>query len=293
MLLDSLYPQLYLYQWGEKRTVDPRSGTTFYIPRWKKEANVPFANTEGTVIGTCPISAQYLSGTLKQFAGAHKHSDVVIQTALSSAIEGSVRELGKFMAKKIDTHIRDQVSAAGTFVGGSGVTASANIINTSVLKMSDTIKAEVTLDSNDNYKFPDGYYAGILHPKVSYDLKVQTSVGGWIDVHKYDDPETLYRGEIGRAYGIRWVSSTNVKRLLSGLSVASTSGYRNMVFAPGAYHVVELNGMNAKTYIKGLGSAGTADPVNQIATVGAKVFFQAVANTLDTRQIRLITGSTL
>jgi hypothetical protein len=45
------------------------------------------------------------------------------------------------------------------------------------------------------------------------------------------------------------------------------------MFAPDSYYVTEINDMTARTYVKQLGSGGTADPVNQIATVGAKVYF--------------------
>jgi N4-gp56 family major capsid protein len=94
-------------------------------------------------------------------------------------------------------------------------------------------------------------------------------------------------------FGVRFITSSNIKRVSSGLSTTATSADTNHVIAPGAYHVVELDGMNAQTFVKGLGSAGTADPINQNATVGAKVFFQAVVNGLDTRRIRLMTATTL
>jgi len=48
------------------------------------------------------------------------------------------------------------------------------------------------------------------------------------------------------------------------------------VFAPEAYYVTEISDMTAKTYVKGLGSGGTFDPANTVATVAAKVFFTAI-----------------
>jgi N4-gp56 family major capsid protein len=136
-LLDNLYPQLYFYQFGEKRKVNRNSGTTFYIPRWKKEANVPIATTEGAVIGTCPASAQFLSGTLKQFGGAHRHSDIVVMTSLSSVIEGSLRERSKALAKTVDTHIRNQLSAAAgsTFIGSKSAANSQTVRATTTVSL--------------------------------------------------------------------------------------------------------------------------------------------------------------
>ena len=301
-LLDNLYPQLYFYQFGEKRRVAPNSGTTFYIPRWKKQSIVA-QNTEGAAVGICPMSAQYLSGTLDQFAGAYRHSDIVVMTALSSVIEGSLREISKDIANKIDTHIRLTTSAAGKFVGGGDAGFSAaNVASDCKLTASNIIRSEVTLDANNNFRFPDGTYAGMLHPTQVYDIQTNTSTGNWIDINKYTaGVENIYRGEIGRMYGVRFVVSTNVKdRPVSDSAFsaiasysAHLSGKQALIVAPGAYHVVEIDGGMAQTYVKGLGSAGTADPCNTLATVGAKVFFQCVANSLDTRQIRLGTAVTI
>ena len=302
LLLDNLYPQLYMYQLGEKRRVPQGSGTTFYIPRWTKQ-NIVANETEGAVVGTCPMSAQFLSGTIKFFTGAYKHSDVVVMTSLSSVIEGSLREISKDIAKKIDTHIRLKTSAAGVFVGGGDAgTASASVGSADTILPRNIIQAETTLDANDNFRFPDGTYAGIVHPAQVYDLQTNISANAWSDINKYTaNVENIYRGEIGRMFGVRFITSSNAKKrpvadsAFSAIASysAHNSGYQALIVAPGAYHVVELDGAMAQTYVKGLGSAGTLDPVNQMATVGAKVFFECVANTLDTRQVRLNTAVTI
>lgn len=294
-LLDNLYPQLYYYQFGEKRRVPQGSGKTFYIPRWKKQSIVQTIPTEGTVIDLCPMSAQYLSGTLAGYAGAYVHSDFIVMTALSSVIEGSLREISKDIARAIDDRIKFKISAAGTTVFAQGLAAATLQTNDGILA-GDVIRCAVTLDNADNFKFPDGMYAGIIHPKQAYDLMISTSANQWVDINKYTSGvENIYRGEIGRMYGVRFVSTSNVRVLSfadSALSAGKGSGYQGVVVAPGAYHVVELDGAMAQTFVKGLGSAGSADAVNQNASVGAKVYFEAVANTLDTRQTPLHSGTT-
>lgn len=305
LLMDNLYPQLYYYQFGEKRRVPVASGKNFFIPRFKK-ADIVGSVTEGSVIDACAISAQRISGVLTSFAGAYLHSDLLVMTSLSSVVEGALREISKNIASDIDEHIRDQLTAvqataAGgsgfAFVGGNGVTSSNSVALASVIRANELIKSEVLLDAADNFRFPDGTYAAILHPKQTFDLQASqiSAAGSWVDINKYtSNVESIYRGEIGRMYGCRVVTSTKSKRLLLGSHMSgSSSGYMAHVFAPGAYHVVELEGGNAQTYVKGLGSAGTADPVNQLASVGAKVFFQAVANTLDTRRVQIHTGATI
>ena len=60
------------------------------------------------------------------------------------------------------------------------------------------------------------------------------------------------------------------------------------MFAPDSYYVTEISDMTARTFVKQLGSGGTADPVNQQATVGAKVFFGVVPATWDSSETRMM-----
>ena len=282
MLGENLYPNLYLYQFGMKRRIPKNFGFSIKIPRLAKQNIVGLVQgaSEGIVINTSPLSGQFVSGTLRQFAGAYRHSDIVIMTALSDVIELSIRDIARDIAKRMDTHVRDQLSAGGQFVGGSGQ-ATGSVKTTSILKGSDILKAAVLLDSKDNPRPADGHYPMVTHPLALYDLQSSLTGNSWLEVNKQTGStalENLYRGEWGRFFGTRLVTSTNTKRLVGavgGMS-AGTSGYQSFMFAPEAYYVTEINDMTAKTFVKQLGSAGTADPVNQVSTVGAKVFFTAI-----------------
>lgn len=278
VLGENLYPNLYFYQFGTKRTVPRNFGSTIKIPRLKKQ-NIVTTTTEGTVIGTCPISGQTISGTLQQYAGAYKHSDLIIMTALSDIVELSLIDIARDIARRIDRSIRNALSAAGTYVTGG--TAST------IMKPKDIITAVVTLDAGDNPRPPDNHYPTIIHPYTTYDLQTNLSGGAWLDVIKYTvgNVNRAYIGEIGRLYGARFVTSTNIRRKLLSAAISGTVSY---MFAPDAYYVTEISEMTAKTYVKQLGSAGAADPVNQIATVGAKVFFGVVPAAWSTTEYRVV-----
>ncbi len=280
VLGENLYPNLYFYQFGTKRTVPRNFGTTIKIPRLKKQ-NIVFGSTEGTVIGTCPISDQFISGSMTQFAGAYKHSDVLVMTALSDVIELSLIDIARDIAKTMDTHVRDTISGTGAAISAS------TAVGATILKPADIINAVVTLESADNPRPADNHYPTIIHPKTVYDLQTNLSGGAWLDVTKYHNAnERIYIGEVGRLYGARFVTSSNVLQTQS-LSGA-ISGACNFMFAPDSYYVTEISDMTAKTYVKQLGSAGSADPVNQQATVGAKVFFGVVTATWDSTETRMV-----
>jgi len=289
VLGENLYPNLYFYQFGTKRTVPRNFGTGIKIPRLQKKNIVVEVGTEGTIVGTCAISNEFISGVMRQFAGAYKHSDVLVMTALSDVIELSLIDIARDIARRMDRSIRNAISGTGFMVSAT--------VDADIMKPQHIMEAVVRLDAENNPRPPDNHYPTIIHPVTAYDLQNNLSGGAWLDVTKYTvgNVDRTYIGEIGRLYGARFITSSNIRRV--AISSGTVSGTMNMMFAPDAYYVTEISDMTAKTYVKQLGSGGTADPVNQQATVGAKVFFGVVPVnynlTTEHRMMRLRFATTL
>lgn len=280
VLGENLYPNLYFYQFGTKRRVPRNFGKTILIPRLQKKNIVSVVATEGSPIATCGISGTLISGTMVQYAGAYKHSDVLMMTALSDVVELSLIDISRDIARRMDRSIRNALTGTGVVI------SSTNPGVFSGLKPAAIIRAVVTLDAGDNPRPADNHYPTIIHPKTAYDIQTNLSGGAWLDVIKYtNNVERAYVGEIGRLYGARFVTSNNIRRRFLS---TTTSGTESYMLAPNAYYVTEINEMTARTYVKQLGSAGTADPVNQVATVGAKVFFGVVPVNWTTTEYRIV-----
>lgn len=287
LLGDNLRPNLYLYDLGEKRKLPANFGTTIKIPRIVKQ---PTASpviwqsvTEGAATSTCPLSAEFVSGTLVKFRGAYKHSDLVIMTALSDVVQLSLENISYDLARVMDLHVRNQISNAGLALGANlgvkGTAASGSVNTTDYLKPLDLVRIETELETANNPRYPGtNKYAAVIHPRTKYSVISQTSstFAGWIDVNKYNNAEKIFNGEIGSLMGFKFITSTNIKTSTATLSVAGTSYSKSLFIAPRAYYVTELSEMSARTFLKQLGSAGAADPTNDFATVGAKVFFTAI-----------------
>lgn len=309
LLGTNLYPNLMLFKWGEKRTIPRNNGFTIKIPRLLRRSVSFTALTaqpgasDGLInTGVSGLSSQIVSGTLKMFEFVYRHSDVVLMTAMQDVVELSIKEIARHAALTVDTHIRNQISLTGKFLGGSGA-ASGAVKTTSIIKASDILKGVVLLDGQNNPRYPGGRYPLVTHPLALYDLQSTLSSNAWVEINKYasrEGQEMLYNAAIGSVYGADVYTSSNIKRLSTvansglGFSVASNSGYRSMMFAPQAFFVTEIAGEQAQVIVKPLGSAGTADPTNKVSTVAAKLFFQCLpANWTSTeyRMIRLIHGS--
>lgn len=307
-------------QFGAKRRVPPNFGLTIKITRLKRQTGIVAVQSTASYGAplrypqdTNALCAQFVSGTLAKYRGMYTNSDIALLTTMGDITEFAIRDISRDLALQMDNAVRGTLSAIsnGTAIAGSKGTFGILTAAGAILKVSDIVRAVARLRSANNPRWPDGNYPLVAHPTVTYDLKVTLSsgyAGAWQDVHKYgaaEMAENIYRGEVGRLYGARLIESTNVKRLnaVGGMSVGQ-SGWQNLLLAPEAYYVCEMDQMTGRVIVKGLGSAGALDADNSLASVAAKVFFvpirgfqssdpNAVVSTsgYETRYCRIITGS--
>ena len=94
-------------------------------------------------------------------------------------------------------------------------------------------------------------YIAIIHPYAAYDLKTCRE---FIEAHKYADPETMYRGEIGKLGNIRFVETSEAKIWKDTTCPSGLAVFGTLVLGAHAY--------------KQLGYGD--DPLNQRASVGWK-----------------------
>ena len=91
----------------------------------------------------------------------------------------------------------------------------------------------------------------------------------FVEVVKYKNPERIYNGEIGAIEGVRFVETTEAK-IFAEAGASGIDVYSTLILAANAYATTKIKGGGLETIIKQLGSAGTADPLDQRATVGWK-----------------------
>jgi len=132
------------------------------------------------------------------------------------------------------------------------------------------------LEELDAPKFSDGYYVGICRSGFKNDLMSDARFEG---IHKYvvtggGGVENLYKGEIGRINGVRFVVSNEVPYYYS--TSATTSSDLTFIFGAGAYGVTKLDG-GIKTYR--VEKADHTNPLAQYKQIGVK--FNAVAAALN------------
>lgn len=273
LLLQRLLPNLVHQRFGQKRQIPLNTGKVINIRRFESLAATTTALTEGTVPSSVSsITITALTATVAQYGNFLQITDMVDLTSIDPILTETAAMLGESAGNSLDQVIRDVIVAGTTVQYAGGVAGRSSVASTNTLSVTEIRKAKRTL-ANNNARPVDGQdFVGILHAYSVYDIQGDSA---WINLNQYGGSVNLYEGEVGKLYGVRFVQSSNAK-VFTGAGSGSIDVYATLICGKDAYVVVDLEGAGAvRNIIKPLGSAGTADPLNQIATSGWKAIMVA------------------
>ena len=200
-------------------------------------------------------------------------TDVLQMTAIDNNVVQATRVLASQAGRTMDSITRD-VLAGGTNViyapklGADGtetaVTSRKALDKSCTLTPKLFFQAAAQLGAMNADPIGDSYVA-IIHPYAAYDLKTCKE---FIEVHKYADPDTMFRGEIGKLGNIRFIETSEAKIWKDDTCPAGLAVFGTLVLGAHAYGVTELEGGGLEHIVKQLGYGD--DPLNQRASVGWK-----------------------
>jgi len=260
----------YLYDMGTSKMLpDAENSYTFNLP----DANTATVATSTLTEGITPTESAFtfsqINVTMTQYGVHSKLTDVALKDSPIDLLSNASFELGRVLAENVDQVIQTELLTGSNVIYGGAVTARASLTATDVATGAKLSAITANLRTNAAPTF-DGAYVMVAHPHVISDLLTETGNGSFFEVNKYDNATKIFNGEIGRLYGIRVVESPNVG-ILADAGSGAVDVYPSFVIGRDAYAVVRSQNMT--TEIKPLGSAGTADPLNQRASVGMKIRF--------------------
>ena len=270
-LLESAKPNLIHSQFGQKRPIPKNGGKKIEFRRYGALPKALTPLTEGVTPDGRKLTVTAVEAEVHEYGDYVALSDVLDLTAIDNNVLEATKAIGNQAGLTLDTITRN-ILQAGTNVqycpkvGASGttaVTSRADIDATCKLTVDEIKKAVATLKANNVPKI-SGSYVAIIHPYAAYDLM---SDPNWEEMHKYTSAENMYEGEIGRIAGVRFVESSEALIVKTSTNPAV---FCTLVLGENAYGITEVTGGGLKTIIKQLGSAGTADPLDQRSTVGWK-----------------------
>lgn len=291
-LIDNAMPKLVHDQFGQKRPIPKGKGKTIEFRKYSPLPKALTPLTEGVTPNGRKLNVSTLTAEVKQYGDYVELSDVLLLTAIDNNLVEATKLLGAQAGQTLDTITRE------VLMGGTNVQYAAGEVNARNLLTGgaadgnhyltvDAVRRAVRFLKNQNAEQIDGSWVGIIHPDISYDLMNDPE---WKYPHQYQDTTNLYEGEIGKIAGVRWVETTEAKKFVGG-GKDSRDVYATLILGANAYGVTEIEGGGLQHIVKQLGSAGTADPLNQRATAGWKAI-KTAERLVEQFMVRVETAST-
>lgn len=295
-LLSRLEDTLRLYQFGDKRPFPKGTGKQITFLRYNNmEVSDAQELTEGTPPTDTALSSVNVTAEVVQYGNYTKITDLISVVAIDPVLKSATDILSYNAALKMDTVIRNELDSIDSVQFANGKSALSDVSTSDVVTAKEFLKASANLKSNAVRPMSDGNYVAVVHPATAYDIMNDTAVGSWVDINKYTDRSMAYKGEIGKLYNVRVVESQNMSATSTGTS-GGASVFNTLVMGEECFAISELSGQTLKMFIKQLGSAGTADPLDQLSTAGYKMTFAVKylggEDALDTDRLIIIKGGT-
>ena len=200
------------------------------------------------------------------------------------------------MADSLDRLAMDTLRQGSNVIYGGSRTTTATVTASDTITAANIRRAVAKLRSNKAVPREGSLYWTGIHPEVSHDLRAETGVGGWNDMHKYAETGTgnFWAGNIGTYEGSFFVETPRMYRGVDGadatalattaVTVAGTSA--GVTFGVAATSVIALQA-EAGDKISGTGIASGAKIVS-LSTSGSTTTI-----TVDTANTAAVTATTV
>jgi len=288
-LLDRAKHQEHYGRWCDKVSLGTKKGKTVIMRRYAHLAMALSPLAEGTPpTGKTPTLTDY-QATLKQYGDFIVLSDYADFTGIDDYQRHWTMLLGEQAGYTIDSVDRDVVTAGTNVIYSNGAARNSVV---SIIDENDLDRAIRTLANVGAQKLLGGSqataegihptmaaYPAVTLPDVMFDLQnlnnfkwaseykgaVDGEVARYKQIAFFEAPDVSSLGAGGKKFSAAGGSSTAVKNAAGTVDV-----YTIMLFGKHGFTKIPLDAASLKMIRKSLGSAGTADPLDQVQTMGWK-----------------------
>ena len=265
-LLCGFEPELVHLQFADEHIMPPNSGAVMNMRKLvpleaKTEALAEGHPGEGVLLSETQVNVE-----LKQYGEYAECTDKLDLMHVDAQISKKVELFANGGARSIDTIVREELATCPNVLYAGGKTERGALTPADKLSSRELRKAVRMLKKANAQTF-NGDYIAILGPDTLYDLQDDEA---FMNVSCYQNKEAIFSGEIGRLYGCRIVVTPQAK-VFEGAGAEGCDVASVIVLGKYAYGVTSLKGAKPRVIVKPAGSAGTADPLEQISTVGWKM----------------------
>jgi len=265
-LLRTFEPNLVHLQFGDEHRMPPHSGLVMNMRKLIPLETNTKALSEGDPGESVMLAETEVTVQLQQYGEYARCTDKLDLAHLDMDIMRRTKLFGDAGARSIDAVVREELAKCANVIYAGGKASRAELTAADKLTSRELRKAVKTLKKNHAQTF-GGYFVAIIGPDTMYDLQEDEA---FVKVSQYQDKENIYTGEVGRLFGVRLVETTEAK-IFEGAGASGADVASVIVLGQYAYGVTSLKGAKPRVIVKPAGSAGTADPLDQISTVGWKM----------------------
>lgn len=265
-LLRTFEPNLVHLQFGDEHRMPPHSGLVMNMRKLIPLETNTKALSEGDPGESVMLAETEVTVQLQQYGEYARCTDKLDLAHLDMDIMRRTKLFGDAGARSIDAVVREELAKCANVIYAGGKASRAELTAADKLTSRELRKAVKTLKKNHAQTF-GGYFVAIIGPDTMYDLQEDEA---FVKVSQYQDKENIYTGEVGRLFGVRLVETTEAK-IFEGAGASGADVASVIVLGQYAYGVTSLKGAKPRVIVKSAGSAGTADPLDQISTVGWKM----------------------
>lgn len=242
--------------------------------------------TEGVTPQGQTLERFVVTAKIKQYGGYVALSDLLRFTDVDPMVLEAQETIADQAGRTLDTVTREVINAGTNVQYADGTVSSRSALAEGNVLTVKAVKIAVRALKKQNAPRINGNYVAIINPDVAYDLSEDQE---YKDQIKYTDASTFKNGFLYKLSGVEFYESTEVK-IFAKAGSGSRDVYSTLIVGRGAYGVTKLEGHGLETIIKQLGSAGSADPLDQRSTVGWKAA-KAAAILVDQYMVRVETCS--
>lgn len=295
LLMNAEY-YLFHSRWSSKRSLSKRNGQTIILRRYAYFAQALTPLTEGEPPSGKSLVNTDFSATLFQLGDFCAVTDLAEMTVRDEVLNVAVDKLGKQAGYTVDSSIRDTaiagtgnvIYANGTTRGGLNTIIDSNDLDRLIRSMINNgarmmMKGSPAVSGEGTTPAMAGYPC-IISPFLYYDLQ---NVSGFKPYGTYGAAKAGegFADEVGRYKNLVFFVAPDAESVGAGAKIFASGGATSslvtntagtadvhtcLAFGEEGLTEVPLDGESTGTIMKPLGSAGTADPLNQVGTAGWK-----------------------
>ena len=272
-LLSRAVPQFVYMKYAKQKSIPANGGINTQFRRMERITTSTTVLTEGTPPSATNGTFTQVTFTVGQYGQYANLSDVAIKQSQDDLLSEYSTNFGEAAGDAIDQLMRNAlVSGATNIQYASTATTNGTLGSGMYLTPAEIREAVRTLSRNNAPKVASvGRYVCVTHPDARFDFMGTTDA---VNAYQYAAPRTqaenpLFTGELFDWMGVRFEVTTQVK-ITSSAGLSGADVYNSFVFGQDAFGAVKFDALGMALIVKPLGSAGTNDPLNQIASVGWK-----------------------